>query len=162
MNTKVVTVIFLLTFFSCSQIDRKSENLNDRIIPEWDVIKIESRNQTIIIEKHESYGVRDTCDFKEVEIDDHIVEYKPINRGKEYFKINQQEKDSLFKYVYDIVSNPVYTDQFATCYVGNISISFSVGNTTQTCKYNSVGDWTMISPSIQSLYRLLKAKTKIF
>ena len=73
----------------------------------------------------------------------------------------EQEKDSVFYYIYDIVTNPVYTEQFATCYVGHISIGFSTGSATQLCKYNSVGNWTTISLSTEKLYNLLRRKTKI-
>ncbi|MBK5721870.1 hypothetical protein JGH11_13400 [Dysgonomonas sp. Marseille-P4677] len=143
---------------SCKNNAHKLET-NDNI--NWETLKIESRSQTIIIDRYEEYGIRDTCDFEEVEIDKSSVQYRPINRGQEYFKITQQEKDSLFKYVYDIVTNPVCTEQFATCYVGNISIGFSMINTTRICKYNSVGNWTTISPSMYRLYSLLNEKTKI-
>lgn len=127
----------------------------------WETLIIKSRSETIIIDKHEKYGIRDTCNFEKVKINESAIEFKPINRGQEYFDISQQEKDSLFKYVYDIVTNPIYTEQFATCYVGNISIEFRIGNTTRICSYNSVGNWTTISPSTKRLYHLLKEKTKI-
>ncbi len=158
---KVSIIIFLLIsiLISCSDSYKSTEK--DALPIYWETIKIESRGQTIIIDRYEEFGVRDTCDFEEVKINESIIEYKPINRGQEYFSISQQDKDSLFKYVYDIIINPVYTEQFATCYVGNISIGFSAGNTTQICKYNSVGNWSTISPSTEKLYSLLKEKTKI-
>jgi phage anti-repressor protein len=55
----------------------------------WETLKIESRSQTIIINRYEEYGVRDTCDFEEVKINEFVIEYKPINRGQEYFNISQ-------------------------------------------------------------------------
>ena len=155
-----ILVLVLISILTACENSVKTIEQNDLPI-NWETMKIESRTQTIIIDKYEDYGVRDTCDFKEIKIDEYTTEYKPINRGQEYFNITQQEKDSLFKYVYDIVSNPVYTDQYATCYVGNISISFSIGNTTQVCKYNSVGNWTTISLSTERLYHFLSKKTKI-
>jgi len=159
MKTPIIIFVLFSILTSCSYsyepIEKKDNLLN------WETLRIESRSQTIIIDRNEEYGVRDTCDFEEIKINESHIEYKPINRGQEYFKISQQEKDSLFLYIYDIVINPVYTEQFATCYVGNISIGFSTGNTTQICKYNSVGNWTTISPSTKKLYRLLKEKTKI-
>lgn len=159
MKTGIITII-ILAFTSCNNPNNQEEKIYKPIL-EWQTLKIESRNQTIIIDKNMDYGVRDTCDFEEIKLDKYITENKPINRGQEYLEINQQEKDSLFKYVYDIVNNPIYTDQFTTSYVGNISISFSMGNTTRTCKYNSVGNWTTISSSTQNLYKLLIVKTKI-
>lgn len=159
MENFIIILIFLCTFISCSKSSKHIKEEDTSIY--WEALRLESRSQTIIIDRYEEYGIRDTCDFEEVKINESYTEYKPINRGQEYFKISQQEKDSLFLYIYDIVINPVYTDQFATCCVGNISIGFSAGNTTQICKYNSVGNWTTISPSTEKLYRLLKEKTKI-
>ncbi|MFV0470163.1 MAG: hypothetical protein ACK5MK_14710 [Dysgonomonas sp.] len=158
---KISILFFILCFILTACSDSIKHTQKDEHLMNWETIRIESRDQTIIIDKREDYGVRDTCDFKEAKIDKYRTEYRPINRGQENFNITQQEKDSLFKYVYDIVSNPVYTDQYATCYVGNISISFSIGNTTQICKYNSVGNWTTISRSTERLYHLLSKKTKI-
>lgn len=158
---KIPIIIFVLfsILTSCSYLNKPIEKKDTPL--NWEMLRIESRSQTIIIDRYEEYGVRDTCDFEEIKINESIIEYNPINRGQEYFNVCQQDKDSLFKYVYDIVTNPVYTEQFATCYAGNISIGFSVGNTTQICKYNSVGNWTTISPSTVRLYDLLKEKTKI-
>ena len=159
MRIFIIIVALLLILTSCKDL-RKSIKKEDKPI-DWKTLKIESRSQTIIIDRYEEYGVRDTCDFEEIKIDEYTTEYKPINRGQEYFNVSQQDKDSLFKYIYDIVTNPVYTDQFTTCYVGNISIELSIGNTTQICKYNSVGNWTTISPSTKRLYSLLRERTRI-
>lgn len=161
-TTEGIIVFLLIVLISCNKHQDQLivENINKEVI-DWDVFIIKQQGQTIIVDRNEGYGVRDTCDFEEVKIDVYTTEYRPINRGEEYFDISQQEKDSLFKYVYDIVVNPVYTDQYATCYAGNISIEFRSGNTTLLCKYNSVGNWTTISPSTECLYRLLNEKTKI-
>ncbi len=158
---KISMIVFLLfsILTSCINSHKPIEKENRPI--NWKTIRIESRSQAIIIDRYEEYGIRDTCDFEEVKINESFIEYKPINRGREYFNVSQQEKDSLFKYVYDIITNTVYTEQFATCYVGNISIGFSTENTSQICRYNSVGNWTTISPSTERLYCLLKEKTKI-
>lgn len=159
MKIFIITFALLSILISCNYSQMSIEK-EDKLMY-WETLKIESRSQTIIINRYEEYGVRDTCDFEEVKINEFVIEYKPINRGQEYFNISQQEKDSLFKYIYDIVTNPIYTEQFATCYAGNISIGFSIGNTSQICRYNSVGNWTAISPSTERLYSLLKEKTKI-
>lgn len=156
----IIFILFFCIFMSCNN-SYKALKEDDNQITSWQTLIIESDNQIITIDKYEEYGVRDTCIFEEIRIDDSFVEYKPINRGQQYFDISQQEKDSLFKYICDIVTNPVYTEQFATCYVGNISIGFRVDNTTRICKYNSVGNWTSISPSMNKLYLLLNEKTKI-
>lgn len=159
MRISIIIVALLFIFTSCDD-SRTSIKKEDKLM-DWKTLKIESRSQTIIIDRYEEYGVRDTCDFEEIKIDEYTTEHKPINRGQEYFNVSQEDKDSLFKYIYDIVTNPVYTEQFATCYVGNISIGFSIENTTQICKYNSVGNWTTISPSTKRLYSLLRERTRI-
>jgi len=157
-----IVIIVLFSFFvllSCKNADKYIQK--DESPVSWETLRIESKGQTITIDKYEVYGVRDTCDFEEIKINESLIEYRPRNRGQEYFKISQEEKDSLFKYVYDIVTNPIDTEQFATCHVGNISIGFSIGRRTSTCIYNSVGNWTTISPSMNKLYSLLKERTKI-
>lgn len=158
---KIIPIIFFIFIYFTSCKNTKEHTEKEECPIAWEVLKIESRSQTIIIDKYEEYGVRDTCDFEEVKIGESLIEYNPINRGQEYFDISPQEKDSLFKYIYDIVTKPIDTEQFATCYVGNISIGFSIGSRTSICKYNSVGDWTTISPSMNGLYYLLSKKTKI-
>lgn len=158
MKTVTISLFSLFILISCN----KPATLEVSKSPiNWNRIIIESGSQSIIIDKFEDYGVRDTCAFKKVEMEGHII-FEPINRGQDYFDISEQEKDSIFACVYDIVINPVYTEQYATCYAGNISIGFSSGNTTLICKYNSVGNWSTISPSTQKLYALLKEKTKVF
>lgn len=159
MKALIIAFMLILVLTSCGNSRKSTEK--DELFINWEMIRIESRSQTIIIDRYEEYGVRDTCDFEEVKVDESTIEYRLINKGKEYFNINRQDKDSLFKYVYDIVTNPVYTEQFATCYAGNISIGFSVNNTALMCKYNSVGNWTTISPSTKILYSLLKERTEI-
>ena len=148
MKALIIAFMLILVLTSCGNSRKSTEK--DELFINWEMIRIESRSQTIIIDRYEEYGVRDTCDFEEVKVDESTIEY-----------INRQDKDSLFKYVYDIVTNPVYTEQFATCYAGNISIGFSVNNTALMCKYNSVGNWTTISPSTKILYSLLKERTEI-
>lgn len=164
MRTVLLPSIFMLIFIliSCKKNQDQSMigNREKKSIC-WKTLRIESQNQVIVIDKYENYGVRDTCDLKGVRINESVIEYRPINRGQEYFDITEQEKDSVFYYIYDIVTNPVYREQFATCYVGNISIGFSTGSATQLCKYNSVGNWTTISLSTEKLYNLLRRKTKI-
>lgn len=161
MKKNVIRLCIFICITSCTRYQPQLAEKEDTPKLEWQTLKIESIGQIITIDKYEEYGVRDTCDFKEVITSKSAIEHKPINIGREFFSISQQEKDSLFKYIYDIVTQPIYTDQYATCYAGNISIGFTVGQTTQICKYNSVGNWTTISPSTEKLYRLLKEKTKI-
>jgi hypothetical protein len=158
---KIITFFLLFLLMSCNNGAQKISAEENKNTIDWKILRIESGNQTIIIDRNEDYGVRDTCNFEEIKINESLTEYRPINRGQEYFDISPQDKDSLFNYIYDIVTNPVYTDQFATCYVGNVSIGFSVGNTTLACKYSSIGNWTTISGSTKRLYNLLRMKTKI-
>lgn len=154
---KLYVGIFVLLFMLTSCHDYRAENN----LIDWQSIIIESKSQIIIIDRYEDYGIRDTCDLEEIKVDESLMYYKPANRGQQYFRINQEEKDSIFRCVYDIVANPVDTKQAATCYVGNISIGFSLGSRTSICKYNSVGDWTNISSSMNKLYYMLNKKTRI-
>lgn len=154
---KIILLVssIILTLISCN-----NSNQSKELPIQWETLIIESSNQIITIDRYEEYAVNDTCDFTEIKDGNNII-YKPINRGQEYFNVSQQDKDSLFKYIYEIVTKPVYKKQFASCYVGNISIGFRTSNTTLICKYNSVGNWATISPQMQKLHSLLEKKTRL-
>ena len=154
---KIILLVssIILTLISCN-----NSNQSKELPIQWETLIIESSNQIITIDRYEEYAVNDTCDFTEIKDGNNII-YKPINRGQKYFNVSQQDKDSLFKYIYEIVTKPVYTKQFASCYVGNISIGFRTSNTTLICKYNSVGNWATISPQMQKLHSLLEKKTRL-
>lgn len=107
---RIPIIAFVLLSILASYHDSHKPIVKEDNSIDWQTIRITSRSQTIIIDRYEEYGLRDTCDFKEVKIDKYTTEYRPINRGQEYFDINQQDKDSLFKYIYDIVINPIYTE----------------------------------------------------
>jgi len=157
MKILLIISIMLLLLASCNNPQKLKEN---EIPIFWETLLIKSRSQIITINYGFDYGIRDVWNNKEINNEGDII-YEPINHRRETFSITKQEQDSLFKYIYDIIMNPVYTEQYATCYVGNISIGFITGNTTLSCEYNSVGNWTTISPSMLKVYSLLKVKTEI-
>jgi hypothetical protein len=154
----IILLIPILCLFSCHKTDRP---IVKDIPRDWDRLVIDSEKQRIVIDEGFDYGRRCFWDWNEIDKGNGKIERNPINYEEEKFIISKQEQDSLFVCIYDIVSNPVHTEQFATCYAGSISVSYTIGTISLTCSYNSVGNWTTISPQLNKLYSMLKRKTEI-
>jgi hypothetical protein len=158
-RAKLILVIFLIGgIISCHKKDNVVES---NFVKHWDRLTIDSEKQKIVIDNDLDYGRRYYWDIEEIDTDNGHIEYNTVNYKEEKFSITKQEQDSLYTYIHDIVTNPVYTNQLATDNVGRISISFTIGTITLSCSYVSVGNWTTISPQLKKIYLLLKNKTEI-
>lgn len=150
----LIKKIFLKTFFcffiilliACE--GKKEENPSY-----WDEIVIFTRNQKITVRKDS-----DTANFEYRVNKKSHAEKEILTKS---FLLNQKERDSLHKFVYKMITKPVFTDRNATCYVGYVSINIRDRNTTLSCEYRSVGEWSTVSSETQKIYKLLSKKIEI-
>lgn len=119
----------------------------------WDDIVIITRNQKITVRKDS-----DTANFENRINAKSNAEKEIITKS---FLLNQKERDSLHKFVYKMITKPVFTDRNATCYAGYVFISLRDRNTTLGCEYKSVGEWSTVSSETQKIYNLLSEKVEI-
>jgi hypothetical protein len=119
----------------------------------WDEIVIFTRNQKITVRKDS-----DTANFEFRMNEKNHTEKEILTKS---FFLNPKERDSLHKFVYKMITKPVFTDRNATCYAGYVSINIRDRNTTLSCEYRSVGEWSTVSSETQKIYKLLSEKIEI-
>lgn len=130
---------------------------------EWSEIEISLDNQRFNIFHKSDTAFFGYWDFKKVfkHKPTFSVDYQRINVKDTFFIISKLERDSLAKYIYNLITKPSFTHQFVTDYVGNIDFQLRSGGTSLSCEYSSVGDWTTISEQTEKIYGMLKAKVDI-
>lgn len=146
--------ILLKTYFSFFVILLVAcEGKKEEKVYYWDDIVIITRNQKITVRKDS-----DTANFENRINAKSDAEKEIITKS---FLLNQKERDSLHKFVYKMITKPVFTDRNATCYAGYVLISIRDRNTTLGCEYRSVGEWYSVSYETQKIYKLLSDKIEI-
>lgn len=156
MNFKLI--ILLIFIISCSE---KVENISDKnFYQNWENLEIKTDRQTITISK-----LSDSVEYENIIYTKSFYEIPPqykIQKVQKYkIYLTNAEKDSLAKYIYESVTDPKFTNKFATEYVGNVKLKFSKENMDLICEYKSVGDWTEVSENTRKIYKLIKAKGEI-
>lgn len=156
MNFKLI--ILLIFIISCS---KKIENISNRnFYQNWENLEIKTDRQTIIISK-----LSDSMEYENIIYTKGFYntppQYKIEKVQKNKMHITNAEKDSLAKYIYASVTDPKFTNNLATDYVGNIKLKFSKENMNLVCEYKSVGNWTEVSENTRKIYNLIKAKGEI-
>jgi hypothetical protein len=80
----------------------------------------------------------------------------------EYAKINNSERDSIFKWTKKLIYEPVMPKVFMTDYVGRLYVMISISDqVSQSCKYNSIGNWAKLSRETTEMNKILCKKFKI-
>lgn len=144
------------------QANKKSNKISVTDTLEWSEIEIHLDKQVIRVEREEDTARSHTWDTKDVMEKPGVISHEPINQRDTIFVIKKYERDSLAKYVYDALQHPVFTNRQVSCYAGNVYFRIKKGNTSLSCSYYSVGDWTNVSPTVAKIYKLLRAKTDIY
>jgi hypothetical protein len=128
--------------------------------PSWDMIQIITRTQVITIENS-----LDSAKFVYMLAKDASTEGSiksdSVKTGTKYFHLEKEEKDSLYSYIANAITHPTFTDRNATEYAGYVKLKLSDRNTTLTCEYKSVGEWSTVSHTTEKIYLLLKQKIPI-
>lgn len=153
MNFK--PVILLIFIISCS---KKIENTPGKnFYQNWKNLEIKTDRQTFVISK-----LSDSMEYENIIYSKEFYEIPPqykIEKIQKYkIYITNAEKDSLAKYIYESITDPKFTNNFVTDYVGNVKLKFSKENMNLVCEYKSVGNWTEVSENTRKIYKLIKAK----
>ena len=156
--TIVYSLFILISIFSCQEEVKKKQVA---VEPEWTQMNLESDFQSIeIFQKYDTMIVR-TWELKDTIAADGKSYRITTNRKSMIIPIDAKSKDSLYQLVNKMVSEPVITEKYASCYAGSLSVCLQYNNTELCCNYSSVGTWTDISESTKSISRILRRFTKI-
>ena len=166
MSKNILTYRFIIlifaSFISCNDNSENSIKESNKII-KWSSISLQSDFQRIVIyyEKDSIFSrtwkVKDSAD-KFDECRSYKVRYDFKNE-KTY--IESENKDTLASCIMDMVTNPVFTNQSATCYAGSLEACIKSDNTELCCNYYSIGVWNTISDNTKKIYTILSRKLKI-
>lgn len=155
-----IILTFFLLFFSCNHIkNKKIENSNKE--PNWNIINLKSDLQSIEIYFEYDSLISTSWNLKDSlsEQGERYLIRADVRQETKY--LDPKCKDSLYTLVKDLITHPVYTEQFATCYVGSLNACIQYKNTEICCNYSSVGEWNTISKSTEKIFKILSRKIKI-
>lgn len=156
--TIVYSLFILFSIFSCQEEVKKKPVV---VEPEWTQINLESDFQSIkIFHKYDSLLVT-TWKFKDTIAADGKSYRITTDRNPVIIRIDAKSKDSLYQIVKKMVSEPVITEKYTSCYAGSLSVCLQYNNSEFCCNYSSIGTWTDISESTKSISRILSRFTKI-
>lgn len=156
--TIVYSLFILFSIFSCQEEVKKKQVA---VEPEWTQINLESDFQSIkIFHKYDSLLVT-TWKFKDTIAADGKSYRITTDRNPVIIGIDAKSKDSLYQIVKKMVSEPVITEKYTSCYAGSLSVCLQYNNSEFCCNYSSIGTWTDISESTKSISRILRRFTKI-
>jgi hypothetical protein len=147
-----------LALFTSCQKEKKKEIPKDEI---WENIELITKSQRVTIYKFEDTASVEKAIYKKVRGESFSATYELDKVERKSFKINKSERDSLYKYVYKVITKPKFTDKAATDYAGYIMIKLKDRNTTIMCEYKSVGEWSTISPETEKIYKLVNPKVEL-
>ncbi len=160
--TKYLFFIFpvILVFVSCKDGKKEGVEIVNKA-PYWNKISLKSDLQSIKIFFEFDSLISTSWQLKD-SLSEQGERYRIRTEIKqEVIYLDPKCKDSLYLLVKDLISNPVYTDQSATCYVGSLNACIQSQNTEICCNYSSVGNWTTISESTKKIYQILSRKIKV-
>lgn len=141
-------ITLLITTISCSKKDQEAKDYAER---DYCTIVFESNKKTIYLSEDGNFV--DTWEKD-----------KNGKMSKKQTKLffNKQERDSVLKYAYRIITHPALSKGELTCGAGeNITIAISYCGTSISCKYSSISEWSKLSKDNKKLYELLNSKTAI-
>ena len=153
-NIQILILLFCIS--SCSNKEVKKEK---KIA--WNMIEISTRKHKVIIYKDLDTASYEKEIWKLISKRAFLGTYKLDKVEHKSFSITKLERDSLHSYVSKMFTNPTFSDRSCTDYVGKVKISMGNNGSFLSCEYNSVCEWTSVSPETQKIYDLLKNKVDI-
>jgi hypothetical protein len=150
-------ILFCTILFSCQKEKQKE-------IPKeeyWENIELITKSQKVTVYKFEDTASVEKKIYKKVSGEFISAVYKLEKVESKNFKMNKSERDSLYSYVIKLLTKPTFTDKAATDYAGYILIKLKDRNTTLMCEYQSVGEWSTISPETKKIYKLINPKVEM-
>ncbi len=158
----IIILVSSLTIFSCNDSKKNASKIGKQQQQlKWDKITLRTDFQSIEIYADRDTIISNTWGLKDSLVKSDEVWHIPTNKKQERIYLEPSSKDTIYYLVMDMITKPVFTDQSATCYAGNIKICIQSDNTELCCRYSSVGDWTTISGNTKKLFAILNGKTKI-
>lgn len=159
MKSTSLLFFFIIVFFSCQNKD--FEEQKPRPIEIWSQIEMKVRDQEIYV-----YSFTDTAqliqyNYKLISKEALMGDYELEKIDTTYFYLTWTERDSLFNYVFEAISNPSQTNVNCSEYIGNLDVSMINLNSSISCKYRSVCNWSEVSPNLSSLYKFMKRRIDI-
>jgi hypothetical protein len=149
--------MLLLIVFSCAKKDvEKQENT----FP-WESIEISTQKQKVTIYSDSDTASYQNAIYKRISKKAFMGTYKLEKIEKTNFKINNNERDSIYSFVLKTITKHHSPNIKCTDYVGNVSLKLMTSTTSLSCNYYSVCDWSKVSPETKKIYDLLKTKVKI-
>ena len=144
VKTSILLSLFLMIQFltSCQKSNEKGNVKNQN----WDHIELITRNQKITIYKDEDIASTEKAIYKRISGNGFSAKYKLEKVEKNNFSISKVERDSLYENVFRLITEPTFTNKATTDYAGYILIKLKDRHTTIMCEYESVGQWSNISP----------------
>ncbi len=127
----------------------------------WENIELITKRQKITVYKFADTASVEKQIYKKVSGEFISAVYKFEKVERKNFKINKSERDSLYNYVFKLLTKPTFTDKAATDYAGYIMIKLKDRNTTLMCEYQSVGEWSTISAETKKIYKLINPKAEL-
>jgi hypothetical protein len=150
-----ISLLFLIALTSCNKNSIEKEEIKN-----WDKLQIITNFQKITIEKNS-----DSCNVENIIWNKKIYDIPPSHIVEDTINskiyLTNAEKDSLKKWISSSILSPKFTDKNATDYVGNVIFKITDRNTTLSCEYNSVGNWSEVSGTTEKIYNLINKKTKL-
>jgi hypothetical protein len=153
INKTISLLLLILTFFGC-QIKNSEINSKEEI---WNKLSIGFNNSEIILSKNDSIAILKTYSNPKETIENSITKtiYTEIKEQK--ITISSKEKDSIYKWTKKLIKEPVKPELFCTDYAGKLFLDLEINKqVTQSCRYNSICDWSSISYETLKLKKLFK------
>ncbi len=151
-------LILTLTLLISCQDEKQKKVLKEN---HWKNIELITKSERIKIYKSEDTASIEKAIYERVSGKGFSATYKLEKLERKSFKINKSERDSLYKYVFRLLTKPTFTDKSATDYAGYIMIKLKDRNTTLMCEYQSVGEWSTISAETEKIYKLINPKAEL-
>lgn len=140
----VISIFLLFVISSC-----KKDNVIHKETIQWHKIEISTGNQIVTIYENLDTASFQNAIYKRISKKAFMGKYKLNKIEHTNFKMNRAERDSIYSFVIKTITKPYFPEILCTDYVGNVSIKLSTSNTTLSCDYNSVCDWSTVSPETQ-------------
>jgi hypothetical protein len=126
----------------------------------WTSLKISTRQGTNISIYYDSGDSSMVTDYNPGSI------FSPRPKGKLkvdtlWVKFTKAERDTLGLIANSLISNPVTPKQFCTEFVGKLTLDIQYGEQVKrSVEYNSVCDWTKLSPETKHFWAILERQLK--
>ena len=156
-SSNLFFILFFTILISCQK-KKRNEITKEK---SWEYIELATRSQRITVYKFEDTASVEKEIYKKVGGEFISAVYKLEKIERKNFKINKTERDSLYNFVFKLLTKPTFTDKAATDYAGYIKIKLKDRNTTLMCEYQSVGEWSTISPETKKIYALINPKAEL-